>query len=125
MPYCMNREELKQFLDFKISCQLIDNNELTHWITAADSWQDELSCLIYLFAQIIDRKNQEEKPCQELIEFLYQLHEQMYLTIQEFDSEFIDNMLRHIRNINLSLEEELVKLQDEISQHQYGKKLRY
>lgn len=119
MPYCMNREELKQFLDFKISCQPIDNNELVHWITEADCWQDELSCLIYLFAQIIDRKNQEEKPCQKLIEFLYQLPEQMYLTIQEFDSEFIDNMLRHIRDNSLSLEEELVKFQDRISQHQY------
>jgi len=121
----MNREELRQFLDFKIACQPIDNDELIRWITAADSWQDELSCLIYLFAQIIDRKNQEGKPCQELIEFLYQLSEQMYLTIQEFYLGFIDNMLKYIRDTNLSLEEELVKLQDEISQHQYGKKLRY
>ena len=125
MYYCMNREELGQFIDFKASDKNVDNDELLNWIENASYWQDELGCLTYLFAQILEKKTKDGENCQKLIELFYQLPEQMYFSIQAFDSNYIEYMQQNVRNHRVSLEEDLVRLQNAMSEYQYEQTLRY
>lgn len=125
MYYCMNREELRQFIDFKAHHKTVDNDELLNWIENALYWQDELGCLTYLFAHILEKKAKNGENCQELIEQFYQLPEQMYFSIQAFDSNYIEYLLQNTRNRSVSLEEDLVRLQNAMSEYQYEQTLRY
>jgi hypothetical protein len=121
----MNRDELRQFIDFKAKNKNIERYELLNWIDNAENWQDELSCLTYLFAQILEKTAKDGEDCQKLIELFYQLPEQMYFSIQAFEPNFVEYMLRNTRNRSRSLEDDLVGLQNTMSEYQYGQTLRY
>ncbi len=125
MHYCMNKEELRQFLDYQLHHREVSNEELRKWIDQAENWEDELGCLAYLFAEILEKQAKLGVNCQPLIELLYQLPEQMNLSIQEFDSDFVEYLLRNTREPGLSLEEELVRLQNGLRERRYDKTLRY
>lgn len=125
MHYCLNREELRQLIEFKFSSKEISTDELQIRIGNAESWQDELGALTYLFSLVLERKVHAGEECAGLIGLLYQLVEDMYLYIQECDSTFIDYMLRNVRRASLTLEEELVELQNGMSEYKYAQTLRY
>jgi len=128
MHHCMNREELRQFIEFKTDQRIVENNALQVLIDGAESWQDELCCLNYLFSQVLERrlkKGNDHQAEQECINMLYQLSEHMSLCIQELDSEFVDYMLKCVRDRSLSLEEELIQIQNKLGEHSYDSTLRY
>lgn len=121
----MNKEELSQFIDFKTIGKAIELTDLGLWIESSHNWQVELGCLNYLFAQILERKLQENVECSDTICFLYDLVDQMYLRIHECQYEFVEYMLRSLRQLDLSLEEELVNLHNKMCEHIYAQYLRY
>jgi len=124
----MNREELRQFIEFKTDQRIVENSALQVLIDGAESWQDELCCLNYLFSQVLERrlkKGNDHQAEQECINMLYQLSEHMSLYIQELDSEFVDYMLKCVRDRSLSLEEELIQIQNKLGEHSYDSTLRY
>lgn len=126
MHYCMNKEELRQFLDYQANHHEVSSSEeLRGWIDRAENWEGELGCLVYLFAEVLEKQAKLGENCQPLIEKLYQLPEQMYFSIQEFDSDFVEYLLRNTREPGLSLEEELVRLQNSLRERRYDKTLRY
>ena len=94
-------------------------------IENAENWQDELGCLTYLFAMVLEGKGKDGGDCQRLIDLLYQLAERMYIYIQEFDLDFVEFMLRNVRSAGLSLEEELIDLQNRLREFRYEYALRY
>jgi hypothetical protein len=126
MHHCLNKEELKIVIEYKNGkIGLIDDEQLRIWLEGAESWQDEVCCLNYIFSQIIDREHQRGTNCNELIELLYKLGEEMFFTIQEIDYKYISELLRNVRRIELTLEEELILLQNKIGEHQYEHVIRY
>jgi hypothetical protein len=125
MHYCLNRDELKKLIDFNASSINVENEELSSRIENAKNWQEELSGLTYLFSKILEKKSKDGSDCQPLIETLYRLEEQMWFYIQECDAVFIEYMLKNIRNMSLSLDEELIELQSNLGNHMYERTLRY
>jgi hypothetical protein len=119
MHYCLNKEQLRQFVDFIANDLSIDDENLRLLVENAANWQDELGCLTYLFAMILERKGKQGEDCERLIGLFYRLTEQMYVDIQEFDYRFIEELLRNIRNKELSLEEELIEIQNHISEYRF------
>jgi len=119
MHYCLNREELNQLIDFKAHSKEVELPDLALWIEASRNWEVELGCLNYLFAQILEKKTHEKQDCSGMIDLLYDSPEQMYLRIHECDHEFITYMLRFLREANVSLEEELVKLHSYMCEYKY------
>lgn len=125
MHHCLSKDELRQLLDLKAENLAIENDELRIRIELADNWQDEVGAHTYLFSQILERRVKDGHDCARLIQKLYALPEVMSIFIQELDSDFVEYMLANIRDRNLSLEEELVELQNRFREHDYGRTLRY
>lgn len=125
MHYCLNKEELRQLIELKANNVDIEDRSLQIWVENAENWQDELGALSYFFSHILERKYRFGENCQNLIEIFYHLEETMFFRLQEFDWKFIEYMLKHLRGDSISLEEELIELQNNISEYKYEQTLRY
>jgi hypothetical protein len=125
MNHCLNRDELRKLIDFKVDDQIVEDESLKVLIENAIYWEDEIFGLNYFFSQILERKNKGGQDCLKLIEFFYALEDEMAFNIQEFDSTFIDYMLRNMRDQTLSLEDDLIRLQNNLSDYKYYGTLRY
>lgn len=125
MHYCLNKEELRQLIDLKVNDVNIENDNLQTWVDSSENWFDELGVFSYLFGHILEKKYKCGDDCQGLIEVFYHLEETMFLSIQEFDFKFIDYMLRNLRGTSISLEDELIELQNNLRAYKYGQTLRY
>src|SRR3990172_13198847 len=125
MHHCLSKDELQQLLDLRANNVAIEVDELRIWIELAETWQEELGALTYLFSHILERRAKGGLDCAGLIKIFYELPEVMSLHIQEFDADFVEYMLRNIRNKTLTLEEELVGLQTRLREYNYERTLRY
>lgn len=119
MHYCLNREELSQLIEFKARGKDVEVTDLAVWIEASRNWQVELGCLSYLFAQILEKKQHSNQDRSGMICLLYDLVDEMYLRIHECDYDFITYMLRFLHDSNLSLEEQLVELHNDMCEYRY------
>jgi hypothetical protein len=125
MHHCLSKDELKQFLDLKVNNVAITTEDLRLWIDLADNWQDELGALTYFLSHILERRVKDGLDCVGLIRIFYALPEVTWLHIQEFDSKFIDYMLRNLRDKRRNLEEELMDLQNRFREYNYERTLHY
>lgn len=125
MHHCLSRDELRELLDARHSGKEIDNELLKVWVESAECWMDELAGLNYFLSQILERKNAAGEDCGQIIDLFFQLEDQMALVLQPFDFRFVDYMLRRVRNRNISLEEELIALQDDVGDYRYDRALRF
>jgi hypothetical protein len=125
MYYCLNKHELKQFIEYKVDGSSISDDSLKIRIENAEYWQDEIGGLTYLFSQIVDRKVRGGEDCAAYIEILYRLQDEMAFQVHECDRQFIDFMLRNLRDSTLTLEEELVDIQSHLSRYEYRRAIRF
>lgn len=136
MHYCLSRDELKQLLNLIIQHNKSNNTYELSLVSIIDSefrirlddslnWQDELGALSYLFAQILESNIFASLTRADLIELFYELPNRLLITIQDFDEAFIDYML--YRNLDLSitsLEDCLIKIQNDLRNYRYDKAIR-
>jgi len=121
MHYCLNREELTQFIDFAYSGKAVQLEHLSLWIGNSQNWQDELGCINYLLAHILCRRVKEGfNNCSDIIQLLNNLEDQLYIQLHECDHSFVNYMTKFIRGTDLSLEEELVKLHNDMCEYKYA-----
>jgi hypothetical protein len=125
MRYCLNREELNQLIDCILDGDPISSENLQSRYDNALNWFDELYGLSYLFAQIIQRRMMNKEQCSEIIDLFYNLDTKCYFTIQECDQLYIEFMLRTVRDASLTLEDELIGVQNNFGDYRYDKALRY
>lgn len=112
------------FIDHIIHNTEIDE-EIKTQVESAKDWHDQLICLSYFLSIILERKKEDGEDCQKVIDEIYKLPEALFLSIQEFNSDFVRYMLSHTRNNSLSLEEDLVLLQNDLAERLYDKAIRY
>lgn len=125
MHYCLNKVELRQLIGYMNRSNDIDDDYLRILIANAANWQDERCCINYTFSIILDRMVRNGMEGYDLIKILYEIDENMFFLIQEIDHNFIDFMIKNIRNPGLSLEDELIMLQNSIGDHRYESAVRY
>jgi hypothetical protein len=125
MKRCLNRKELEDFTEYAVNDKSIEEEELKTLIHNSESWVKgyEVILLNYLLSKIIQQRLNKRYSCSKFPEIIYQKRDCMSLQIQEFDSVFIDHLMCEI-NTNGTLEENLIELQQRISNYRYGKKLR-
>ena len=63
--------------------------------------------------------------CDELISLYYNLENLIWFRVQNFDEDFIENLLRNLTNDELDLEEELIDCQNRQREFRYARNLRY
>lgn len=125
MTHCLSKQELTEIIDHIVYKKTMNDDELKTLFECAQCWQDQLICLSYLLSMILEKKQKDGGDRQRVIDKIYRLPDELFLFIQEFDSDFVHYMLRHTRNNSLSLEEDLVLLQNELAEHRYDKAIRY
>jgi len=125
----MIRDEMQHCLSKKELDLLIDNNwnfiaeyefeNLGQLLNSCKNWESELVCFSYFLSQALERKEKAEGDCQVILRRAFELSSEMWLLIQQFDSEFIRYLFRYVRDKNVSLEEGLIGIQINLSQHIY------
>lgn len=125
MHYCLDKEELRQLIEYKIDGVAIEDELLKIIVGNAESWIDDLCCLNYLFSHLLDKMVRDGKEGHGLIKTLYEFEEIMFLKIEEMGHNYIRYMLKNLRNPGLSLEDELVMLQNKIGGYRYESTIRY
>lgn len=128
MHHCLSKEELEKLIELKANfIDKLDDEDgyLNLWIDNAENWRDELAGLSYFLSKILEIKLKKGIDCQNLIRLIHDLPDQMWLHLQQFDVEFVQYMLAHVRTSELSLEENLIELQNGLGEHQYGSAFRH
>ena len=119
MHYCLNKQELNQLIEFKAHGKEVNARKLAVWIEESHDWNVELGCLNYLFAQILEGKRHRNQDWSHMIPLMYNLVNDMYIRIHECDSEFTTYMLMSMRDSNLSLDEQLIILHNDMCDYRY------
>lgn len=123
MPFCLDRNELEKLIKAEIERgNTEDDKSLELRIEDAKNWADKLIGFSYFLSKIFEKKIKQGKTIETLKEVLdqtYLLNESMWFEIQEFDEKFVDFILRFERDPILSLEDDLVQLQNKLSRFEY------
>lgn len=126
MHYCLNKDELGQFLQSMLAGTPLDGQQLKLVIDSARSWQDELGIHNYLACLLLCRGLDDPKTGREIINLLYGLSDIMAVYIQELEVDFIQYLLRHLSPDALtSLEDSLVEMHAAWRERNYRRALRY
>lgn len=124
---CINRQELYYLLELKrkkIGRSKLDA-EIFYKFEEAENWELQLDIINYFVAQLLERKHKVETKL-ELVELIYRLHSnnELWIEIEEFDFNFIDYLMSHIRDKALNLEENIIDLKDKYTNHDYRQIIR-
>ena len=104
---------------------LVTDELLQIWISDAEGWAVELGALNYFVSHILERKKRAGEPYAEILDVFFDLENHMSFIPQSFDLRFIDFMLRTVRNVSTSLEDELVSLQNNVGEYRYDRTLHF
>mgnify|MGYP001549504058 CR=1 FL=1 len=122
MSYCLNSRELESLLLLYLEDKDIEDASLKSLLDNAVQWQDELHCLTFSFARILERRPDSVSLNQAMIRELFSISEKMFINIQECGEDFVDYMLRHEHSGEIDLEMSLQTVARRLSEHRYGKK---
>jgi hypothetical protein len=125
MTYCLSKNELEEFLDYKKDNKPITLEGLSSRIENAEQWYGDLTALSYLLSQVIERKLKHGLECDALIELFYKLPTDLWFLVQEIDERFVDYMMCNPRSHNVSLEDDLIELQNNYREFRYDRTIRY
>lgn len=123
--YCLNVEETSQILKWRECGEPTTIKELSLEIEEARCWTTRIICIALFFARVLEQGEPTIDEKKRKIEVLYAMEGELYLEIQEGDDQFIEYLLRHLRNPGDSLESILIELQNGLSGYRYEKALRY
>jgi hypothetical protein len=125
MHHCLSKSELYDIIDYKLlnKDKIDDANKIL--LEKAENWEISLDCLIYFFSMLIERKLNNSVNISNIINEFYLLDKSAFIVFQEFDTNFIENLIRNIREESLDLEDELIQLQINMDEHNYEKTLRF
>lgn len=116
--FCLNDTELESVIMSVFNCSEIDNIELRAKIKNAKEWENKLLCLTYSFSKILEKHSEI---AQRLIPILFLMPQRMFFDIQDCGEEFVEYMLQHENSSNNNLEESLVIVARNLSEHLYEK----
>ena len=125
MQYCLDTEELRQILEWKVSGTHVEDANVARLIEEAADWECELGALTYLFCRILESRSEDSGDCRLLIQALISLSEEMRVFIQYCDVDFVKYMLAHSRSSSLTLGGELIELHTNWREFNYDRAVRY
>ncbi len=84
-----------------------------------------LGGLTYLITRLIDRRQKGGSYANDFVENVYAVSERFAFEIEECDLDFIGYLVRSPRNASLSIEEDLIEIQNGLRSHSYADKYRF
>lgn len=125
MYYCLNKYELIILLNHLISGTEIKEDQLQQLIMDSQNWTCLIGVLNYTFCMVLEQNRKQQGNRSEKIHTLYNATDEMLLEIHEIDKPFINHMLNNLPQRSLSIEENLIDIQNDIGNYNYGNKVRY
>lgn len=125
MSFCLSREELEKLIAVEIekNDDLEEDKNLALRIDNAGNWWDALVGFTYFLSKIFEKRLKEGETTDTLLgklDKIWRLPDSLWLVFQEFEEDFIKYALSYERSPALSLEDELIHLQDKLSRYDYG-----
>jgi len=128
MNFCLNKEYLENFLKFQGDNVRypLDDSYLAAIIDGASNWSYEVNLIVYFFSTYLQKKiNGGTFDVSEIDTF----YDSVYMgnfTLQEFDRNFIEFLFDYSRSkMNMTLEEMIIKIQEDYSDKLYASDFRY
>lgn len=119
MRFCLSKSEIRYLIDEQLGLLSIIDPTLKAAVENSRAWLDELISMNYLFAQVLERKKKMGQDCATAIARYHTSADEMYFGIQEHTPEFLDYMLKNVSDRDLSLEDRLIRIQTNLSNHEY------
>jgi len=122
--YCLNREELTKFLEFLLlEFRLEDLPKDAHIRSLIEEWQNwhlELVCLATLLSQVLENKQKQSINVHAILQQVYTLSEHQGLfMVEPIDENFIEYMLRYVREEDLEIEDDLIRIRRDFGEYKY------
>ena len=117
--FCLAFEELEQAIDHFLDGTSIVDSELRTRIELSVAYCIALGGLSYLLTRIIDRRQKRAHFPTDFVDLVYKVSDRARFDVEEFDAEFVDYLVRSPRNESLSIEEDLVDIQNRLRSHRY------
>ncbi len=123
--YCLRKEELDCLIQVELEGKTLhqDDEKQVVFQYLLDSWKNwdiEFICLVTILSQILERRLKQGVNAQSILEKVYSLPERTGLVIEECGDDFVTYMLKFARQDNLSMEENLVEIRNQLSEHVYS-----
>lgn len=126
MSYALSTDELDEMLSAIVNGSAIADENLAAKIRFAEDWQFELSVLSYTLAKVAERRRAQGRPhflkCVELC--FDDLPNQMWFSAEEVGDQFVDYLLRIVRDRRIPFDEQLAEIHSNFMGHSYGKAVR-
>ncbi len=122
MQHVLTKKEVDALVDnnWKISADDSEFKDLSLLLSQCELWENEVVLFPYFLSQTLERKAKIGEDCASIIKQVFGLPDTMWLSMQNFDIEFVKYMFRYLRDRdNLNLEEELIDVQRKLGQHIY------
>lgn len=120
---CLNTDQLRLLIKSLSDSLEPDDHELGMLFANCRDWSHEISVLTYLLTRCIDKFSDQEH--HEILDLFYKLPDLMYINIQELDRSFVEFMLKHQRDRDETMEEQLIQLQRLLREYNYHEQIRY
>lgn len=119
MYHCLNKEEIDLLLSNNWEITEDFPDILKPLIEGSKDWHIELVCLTYLLSKVLERKNKDGVECETLLQTAMSITNEMWLTYQFSDLNFVKYLFRHVRQNELDLESNLIEIQNRLSDYIY------
>jgi len=124
--HCLQKEELDRLIKVELEGKTLHQDDekqvaFQYLLDSWKSWDIEFICLATILSQILERKIRQGVNAQSTLEQVYSLSERtgLGLVIEECGDDFVTYMLRFARRDNLSMEENLVEIRNQLSEYVY------
>lgn len=118
MHYCLDKLELSNFISYNFNNEVLDKN-LELIVNNSKFWEDEISIINYLFTLFLESISFDENEKYCFIQELYKLQDVMFISIQEFDFDFIKSILLYEVKNELNFEEKLIEFQNRLRNYDF------
>jgi len=120
--YCLTKADLNNLIDFCVMGQSFYDDEVLEFqarLQASQYWETELICLTYFLSHILENRQTHEIDISPIMQRLKALPEEIWISYQEFNHEFINYLFRSLRQEGLTLDENLVDIQVRLNEYKY------
>jgi len=122
MTYCLNNNELEKLLRLYLNGTSVDDIALESHVSDAGQWDDNLLCITFSLARVLERQRDSEQLIKMMIVELFSMPDKLFLGIQECDEDFVDYMLRHEHCGDSDMEVSLLRVAQNLTEYCYDKK---
>ncbi len=126
MNYCFSKDQILTSIEILYYHHEIDDSIINPVLKSSLEWTCKLEILNYFLLQALDHL--DTLPISErksILNFVQELDNEMFIIFEGFSQNFIEYLIRNIRDDSISLSEALITTQRRLAEYDYSTALRY